>query len=100
MTRKHEPRILGILCTWCSYSGADGAGQARLAYPPNVEVVRVTFDPRRISFRELLRRSRGRALGQQVRDQRGQSFFSRRVDNVASPETQTRGRAPSPDALR
>lgn len=35
------PRILGILCTWCSYSGADGAGQARTAYPPNVEVVRV-----------------------------------------------------------
>ncbi len=36
-----EPRILGMLCTWCSYSGADGAGQARTAYPPNVEVVRV-----------------------------------------------------------
>lgn len=36
-----EPRILGILCTWCSYSGADGAGQARTAYPSNVEVVRV-----------------------------------------------------------
>lgn len=36
-----EPRILGILCTWCSYSGADGAGQARAEYPPNVEVVRV-----------------------------------------------------------
>lgn len=36
-----EPRILGILCNWCSYSGADGAGQQRVAYPPNVEVVRV-----------------------------------------------------------
>lgn len=36
-----EPRILGILCNWCSYSGADGAGQARLTYPPNVQVVRV-----------------------------------------------------------
>lgn len=36
-----EPRILGILCNWCSYSGADGAGQQRLQYPPNVEVVRV-----------------------------------------------------------
>jgi F420-non-reducing hydrogenase iron-sulfur subunit len=35
------PRILGILCTWCSYSGADGAGQAHIPYPPNVEVVRV-----------------------------------------------------------
>lgn len=36
-----QPRILGILCTWCSYSGADGAGQSRTFYPPNVEVVRV-----------------------------------------------------------
>lgn len=35
------PRLLGILCNWCSYSGADGAGQQRLAYPPNIEVVRV-----------------------------------------------------------
>jgi F420-non-reducing hydrogenase iron-sulfur subunit len=41
MTQEFEPKILGILCTWCSYSGADGAGQARTAYPPNVEVVRV-----------------------------------------------------------
>lgn len=36
-----EPRILGVLCNWCSYSGADGAGQQRIEYPPNVEVVRV-----------------------------------------------------------
>jgi len=42
MTDGHfEPKILGILCTWCSYSGADGAGQARTEYPPNVQVVRV-----------------------------------------------------------
>jgi len=37
----YEPRILGVLCNWCSYSGADGAGQQRIEYPPNVEVVRV-----------------------------------------------------------
>lgn len=36
-----EPRILGLLCNWCAYSGADGAGQSRTPYPPNVEVVRV-----------------------------------------------------------
>ena len=40
-TQEFQPRILGILCTWCSYSGADGAGSARMPYPPNVEVVRV-----------------------------------------------------------
>ena len=38
---KFEPRILGILCTLFSYSGADSAGQAHTPYPPNVEVVRV-----------------------------------------------------------
>lgn len=36
-----EPRILGILCNWCSYSGADSAGQSRFPYAPNVQVVRV-----------------------------------------------------------
>ena len=39
--QRFEPKILGILCTWCSYSGADSAGQARMQYPPNVQVVRV-----------------------------------------------------------
>ncbi len=36
-----EPKILGLLCHWCSYSGADSAGAAHLAYPPNLHVVRV-----------------------------------------------------------
>jgi F420-non-reducing hydrogenase iron-sulfur subunit len=36
-----EPKILGILCNWCSYTGADLAGTARLKYPPNVTSVRV-----------------------------------------------------------
>ncbi len=39
--RVFEPKILGILCNWCSYSGADSAGQSRLSYPPNIHVVRV-----------------------------------------------------------
>ena len=36
-----EPRIIGFLCNWCSYAGADKAGAAQLLYPPNVRVVRV-----------------------------------------------------------
>jgi F420-non-reducing hydrogenase iron-sulfur subunit len=36
-----EPRIVGFLCNWCSYGGADAAGTARLQYPPNLRVVRV-----------------------------------------------------------
>ncbi len=36
-----EPRIIGFLCNWCSYTGADLAGTARLKYPPNVLTIRV-----------------------------------------------------------
>jgi F420-non-reducing hydrogenase iron-sulfur subunit len=36
-----EPKILGILCNWCSYAGADLAGTSRKKYQPNVRVVRV-----------------------------------------------------------
>jgi F420-non-reducing hydrogenase iron-sulfur subunit len=36
-----EPRIIGFLCNWCSYTGADLAGVSRLKYPPNIRVIRV-----------------------------------------------------------
>jgi F420-non-reducing hydrogenase iron-sulfur subunit len=36
-----EPRIVGFLCNWCSYAGADLAGTARKKYPPNMRVIRV-----------------------------------------------------------
>ncbi|MCP4679309.1 MAG: hydrogenase iron-sulfur subunit [Deltaproteobacteria bacterium] len=36
-----EPKILGFLCNWCSYSAADSAGASHLAYPPNVKLIRV-----------------------------------------------------------
>lgn len=36
-----EPKILGILCNWCSYTGADLAGTARMKYPTNLRSVRV-----------------------------------------------------------
>ena len=36
-----EPKIIGFLCNWCSYEGADSAGRARKAYPANLRVVRV-----------------------------------------------------------
>jgi coenzyme F420-reducing hydrogenase delta subunit len=36
-----QPKILAILCNWCSYAGADLAGVSRLQYPPNVRVVRI-----------------------------------------------------------
>jgi len=36
-----EPKIVGFLCNWCSYTGADLAGTSRLKYAPNVRVIRV-----------------------------------------------------------
>jgi len=36
-----EPKILAIVCTWCTYAGADLAGISRIQYPPNVRMVRV-----------------------------------------------------------
>jgi len=36
-----EPKILGFLCNWCSYAGADLAGVSRIQYPPNMRVIRV-----------------------------------------------------------
>jgi len=36
-----EPKILGFLCNWCTYTGADLAGTSRMKYAPNVRVVRI-----------------------------------------------------------
>jgi len=38
---KFEPRIIGYLCNWCSYAGADLAGVSRFQYPPNIRVIRL-----------------------------------------------------------
>jgi len=36
-----EPRLIGFLCNWCSYSGADLAGVSRIPSAPNLRSVRV-----------------------------------------------------------
>jgi len=36
-----EPKIVGFLCNWCSYQGADLAGTSRKKYLPNIRIVRV-----------------------------------------------------------
>jgi F420-non-reducing hydrogenase iron-sulfur subunit len=41
MKEKFEPNIIGFLCNWCSYAGADLAGTSRIQYPPNLKVIRV-----------------------------------------------------------
>jgi F420-non-reducing hydrogenase iron-sulfur subunit len=39
--KQFEPRIIGFLCNWCSYAGADLAGVSRIQYPPNIRIIRV-----------------------------------------------------------
>lgn len=41
MKEEFEPNIIGFLCNWCSYAGADLAGTSRIQYPPNLKVIRV-----------------------------------------------------------
>jgi len=43
---RFEPRIVGFLCNWCSYTGADLAGTSRIKYAPNVRVIRVMCSAR------------------------------------------------------
>jgi F420-non-reducing hydrogenase iron-sulfur subunit len=53
-----EPKIVGFLCNWCSYSGADSAGRAQKDIPANLKVIRVMcsgrLDPQFVmkAFRE------------------------------------------------
>jgi F420-non-reducing hydrogenase iron-sulfur subunit len=41
MNDPFEPRIVAMLCNWCTYTAADLAGTSRLAYPANVRLVRL-----------------------------------------------------------
>jgi len=41
-----EPKIVGFLCRWCSYAGADLAGTNRMKYPPNISSIRVNCSGR------------------------------------------------------
>jgi F420-non-reducing hydrogenase iron-sulfur subunit len=41
VTTEFEPKIMGFLCNWCSYAGADLAGVSRIQYSTNIRVIRV-----------------------------------------------------------
>src|SRR4030042_1641091 len=38
-----EPTIVGFLCNWCAYQGADLAGTSRMTYAPTVRIVPERF---------------------------------------------------------
>lgn len=39
--KEWKPLIVAFCCNWCSYSGADTAGNNRAHYPENVRIIRV-----------------------------------------------------------
>ena len=41
MTTEFVPCLVGFLCRWCSYPGADLAGTGRIHYSPSLHIVRV-----------------------------------------------------------
>lgn len=41
MSEEREPVIVGLLCNWCTYAGADLAGTTRIKYPQNIRPVRI-----------------------------------------------------------
>jgi coenzyme F420-reducing hydrogenase delta subunit len=41
MDPEYSPKVVGFLCRWCSYTGADLAGAMRLQYPPNIRIIMV-----------------------------------------------------------
>jgi F420-non-reducing hydrogenase iron-sulfur subunit len=46
MESEYQPRIVGFLCNWCSYAGADLAGSSKLEIKPYLSVIRVMCSSR------------------------------------------------------
>ncbi|MBC8344440.1 MAG: hydrogenase iron-sulfur subunit [Bacteroidetes bacterium] len=41
-----QPKMIGIICNWCCYGGADLAGVSRFQYPPHIRLIRVMCSAR------------------------------------------------------
>lgn len=41
-----NPKIMGIICNWCCYGGADLCGVSRFQYPPHIRLIRVMCSAR------------------------------------------------------
>ena len=39
--KEYKPLIVAFCCNWCSYAGADLAGNNRLSYPAEVKIIKV-----------------------------------------------------------
>jgi coenzyme F420-reducing hydrogenase delta subunit len=59
-TADFQPRIVALVCNWCTYLGADLAGTNRLEYPASVRIVRTPCTGR-IDFNLLIKAFEGGA---------------------------------------
>ena len=41
MNTPYQPKVIGFLCNWCSYAGADMAGTSRMKYDSNIRIIRI-----------------------------------------------------------
>ena len=46
MATEFKPNIVGFLCNWCSYAGADLAGSSKMEVKPFLSVIRVMCSSR------------------------------------------------------
>ena len=46
MSEKFDPKIIGFLCNWCSYAGADLAGTSKLNVAHSLKPIRVMCSSR------------------------------------------------------
>jgi len=61
-----KPRIVGFLCNWCCYGGADLCGVSRFQYPPYIRVIRLMCSGRvdlAFVFRALTKGADGVFIG-------------------------------------
>ena len=61
-----KPTIVGFLCNWCCYGGADLAGVSRFQYPPYLRVIRLMCSGRvdlQFIFRTFARKADGVFIG-------------------------------------
>jgi F420-non-reducing hydrogenase iron-sulfur subunit len=42
----YQPKMIGIVCNWCCYGGADLCGVSRFQYPPHIRLIRVMCSAR------------------------------------------------------
>jgi len=64
--RDFKPTVVGFLCNWCCYGGADLAGVSRFQYPSHLRVIRLMCSGRvdlEFIFRAFLKKADGVFIG-------------------------------------